>query len=162
MSMQSDPRAQTSTVSIKVNGQPLAADVAAKVADVTIDQDMVLPDTFAIRFHDIADHESSTAQTLFPLADGDTFKIGKEVDIILGREDRGGSALTGEVTSIELEMRGDGLPLLTVRGFDKAHRLNRQKQTKVFVNQKISDIVRTLAAGYGLSATIEEIGRAHV
>jgi uncharacterized protein involved in type VI secretion and phage assembly len=153
---QSDPRSQTSSIKIKVNGVALDADVASKVAEVTIEQDMVMPDTFAIRFHDIVTAQGSGSQTLFPLADRDEFRIGKEIEIAMGREDLPGSALKGEITSLELEARADGLPILTVRGFDKAHRLNRQKQTKTFVNKKISDIVRTVAGAYGLSSNVQD------
>ena len=127
MPTQSDPRSQTSTVRVKVNGQPLSPDVASKVYEVTIEQDMVLPDTFSIRIHDIASPGDALSQTLFPLADSDHFPIGKDVEIAMGREELAGSALKGEITSIELEMRADGLPVLTVRGYDKAHRLNRER-----------------------------------
>jgi phage protein D/phage baseplate assembly protein gpV len=157
----SDPRSQTSSVKIKVNGQLLGPEAAARVADVTIEQDMVLPDTFAIRIHDIANHGGASAQTLFPIADTRDFRIGNEVEIAMGREDQPDSALKGEITSLELEMRADGLPFLTVRGYDKAHRLNRQKRTRVFVNAKISDIVRTIGSGNGLSANVEDTQVVH-
>lgn len=151
---QSDARAQTSALLIKIDGAMLPDDVFADVFDITVEHDLVLPDTFAIRIFDI--DTKSGSQKLFPLADGTQFRIGREIEIWMGREDRPAKVLTGEITALELDLRGDGLPILTVRGYDKSHRMHREKKTAVFVNVKISDIVRQLAGAHGLAASVED------
>ena len=67
---QSDARAQTSSLVIKIDGAMLPDAVFADVFDVTIEQDLVLPDTFAMRIFDIDTQLQSGSQKLFPLADG--------------------------------------------------------------------------------------------
>jgi uncharacterized protein involved in type VI secretion and phage assembly len=154
MTRPSEPRAGTSWLGIKIDGQPLADDVFAQIFDVTVEQDLILPDSFAIRIQDIATLPDE--QRLFPLADADTFKVGREVEILMGLEAAPRSVLKGEITSLELEMRGESLPMLTVRGYDRSHRMHRQKKTAVFVNKKVSDIVRQVAGSHGLSASVAD------
>jgi Rhs element Vgr protein len=152
----SDARAQTSSALIKIDGAMLPDQVFADVFDVTVEQDLVLPDTFALRIHDIDTRTQQGAQQLFPLADGTQFRIGREIEIWMGREDRPGQILTGEITALELDLRADGLPMLTVRGYDKSHRMHREKKTKVFMNVKISDIFSQIAGTHGLTALAED------
>ena len=153
---QSQPRSQTSIVAVKVDGQPLAPDVAAKIVEATIEQDLVLPDAFAIRFRDIATATGSNTQTLFGMADRDEFRVGREIELSMGREEKTKTAMKGEITALELEMRADGVPGLTVRGYDKGHRLNRQKKTRTFTNHKISDIVQQVANDSGLTSKVDD------
>jgi phage protein D/phage baseplate assembly protein gpV len=149
-----DPRTQTSSQWIKVNGQDLPPAVFGRVTEVTIDQDLVLPDAFRITLHDVED-SGNGKQTRFPTANGNLFEVGQEVEIGLGREEKPHSNLKGEVTAIDLEARSDGLPILTIRGYDKAHRLNRIKRTRSFENHTYSDIVTTVAQENGLTGKVE-------
>jgi Rhs element Vgr protein len=153
--MPSDVRAHTSTLVIKLDGTMLPDAVFADIFDVVVEQDQILPDTFAVRFHDV-DSDPTEVQKLFPLTDSDQFRIGRELEILMGHEDRPTSVLKGEITALELDMRADGLPLLTVRGYDKSHRLQRVRKTKVFSQVKISDIVQQVASANGLSAQAED------
>ena len=52
--------------------------------------------------------------------------------------------INGEVTSIEA-ICVDGTILSVVRGYEKAHRLQRARRTKTFLNMKDSDIARKVA-----------------
>jgi phage protein D/phage baseplate assembly protein gpV len=149
-----DPRTQTSTAWVKVNGQALPPAVAARIAEVSIEQDLVLPDAFMIRLHDVED-AGSGQQTRFPTANSNLFEVGQDIEIGMGREEQPRSNLKGEVTSIDLEARADGLPMLTVRGYDKAHRLNRVKKTRSFENKTYSDIVAQVSREYGLTSKID-------
>lgn len=143
-------RTQTSSFWIKVNGQDLPATIFGRVVEVTLEQDLVLPDAFLIRLHDVEDSGSGT-QTRFPTANGDLFKVGQEIEIGMGREEHPRSNLKGEVTAIDLEARADGIPTLTIRGYDKAHRLNRIKKTRSFENKTYSDIVTQVSRENGLT-----------
>src|SRR5215216_6828766 len=101
-----DTLTQTSHLTCSLSGQPLAQDALASIVDVTIEQDLVLPDTFAVRLHDVSD--STGHQQYFPMADGDMFGVGKELQIGLGREASPAPILVGDITAIELEARADG------------------------------------------------------
>jgi phage protein D/phage baseplate assembly protein gpV len=148
-----DTRTQTSHQVVKLDGQPLAQNVLANVSEITIQQDSVLPDAFCLRLHDI--DTSPNHQGFFQIADSDQFAIGKEVQIGMGREDTPQPVLIGEITSIELEVKADGLPMLTVRGYDKSHRLHRQKRSRAFKQSTIADAIRQVAGGCGLSAQVQ-------
>jgi phage protein D/phage baseplate assembly protein gpV len=149
-----DTRTQTSQLQIRLSGQAFAQDVLSDVADITIQQDSILPDAFTLRLHDI--NADPGYQAFFRLADSDMFAVGKEMQIAMGREDLPEPIMTGEITSIELEARADGLPMLTVSGYSKSHRLHRQKQTRGFRQMKISDAIRKVASESGLRATVED------
>src|SRR5438093_10566876 len=95
-----DPRTQTSTFWVKVNGQNLPPAVFGQIVEVVIEQDLVLPDAFTIRLHDVADSGSAT-QTRFPTANGNLFEVGQEIEIGMGREEQPRSNLKGEVTAID-------------------------------------------------------------
>ena len=61
------------------------------------------------------------------------------------------SLFKGEITSVEAEFLSDGFGGLTVRAYDKGHRLMRQRSNKVFKQVKDSDIISTLASSAGFS-----------
>jgi uncharacterized protein involved in type VI secretion and phage assembly len=149
-----DPRAQTSSFWVKVNGQHLPPAVFGRISELIIEQDLVLPDAFTIRLHDVEDSGAGT-QTRFPTANSNLFEVGQEIELGLGREEVPSSNLKGEVTAIDLDARADGLPILTVRGYDKAHRLNRVKKTRSFVNKTYSDMVTQVSHENGLTPRAE-------
>jgi uncharacterized protein involved in type VI secretion and phage assembly len=74
----------------------------------------------------------------------------------MGLEQAPQRIMKGEITALELDMRADGVPMLTVRGYDRSHRMHRQKKSAVFVNKKVSDIVRQLAGLHGLSVSVAD------
>jgi len=149
-----DPRTQTSSFWVKVNGQNLPPEVFGRIAEVSIEQDLVLPDAFTLRLHDVED-SGAGKQTRFPTANSNLFEVGQEIEIGMGREEQPRSNLKGEVTAIDLEARTDGLPMLTVRGYDRAHRLNRVKKTRSFENKTYSDMVTLVSRENGLTPRTE-------
>ena len=145
MSVASDPRTQTSPFWIKLNGAELPESVTGQVMDLTIEQDLVLPDSFTLRIPDIADQPAQMEQSNFPLLEQDKFPIGGSIEIGLGREEHPASILKGDITSLEMDARGNGAPMLTVRGYDGVPsgetlvRLNRwmgARPFKVVVSQR--------------------------
>jgi phage protein D/phage baseplate assembly protein gpV len=150
-----DSRTQSSFFEIKAGGRLLSSDEMSQVLDVTVEQDLVLPDTFAIRMHDISDMESLSSQVVFPLLNGERFKVGDPIEITAGREDTPKSILVGEITSLEMEVRSDRVPILTLRGYDRSIRLHRERKIRSFLNFTDGDIVRKIAREHGLAAKID-------
>jgi uncharacterized protein len=66
--------------------------------------------------------------------------------------------MIGEVTGLELAFRVEDTPMLTVRGYDRRHRLLRGHQTRSFRRMKGSDIARQIADNHGLKAEVEDSG----
>ena len=90
------------------------------------------------------------------------FKPGDAVEIKLGggtrRSAEGtgsgdlGSVFKGEVVGVEASYRQGGQPKLSVRAFDKLHRLTRGKKSKTYQKQTDQDIASSIAGQAGLSA----------
>jgi uncharacterized protein involved in type VI secretion and phage assembly len=59
--------------------------------------------------------------------------------------------MEGEITAIETEFNIDNQAPITIRGYDKSHRLHRGRFNRSFLNVKDSDLVTRLAGEAGLT-----------
>ena len=138
---------------IEIDGSPLDASVEPLIEEVVVDNHVLLPDTFQIVLHDLA----------LDVLDKAHLKIGSKVEIkgtALGSQ-QPESLVTGEVTSLGGEYHAGGSRLI-VRGYDLSHRLHRGRQSATFLNQKDSDIARSVASAASLDlGTIDESGEVH-
>jgi uncharacterized protein involved in type VI secretion and phage assembly len=135
---------------VEVNGQPLPADVMATLVHGYVDDSSNVPDMFVLRFTD----EQSTVLTK------GGFSIGVPVRLLVQSSGPGGPVLllTGEVTSLEVEVAQHGLHTV-VRGLDKSHRLFRGKRVEAYLQMTAGDIARKVAQRAGLQAgTIDASG----
>src|SRR3954468_12804971 len=124
-------------------GLPLSPLVAANIVRVVVDTHLHLPDMFEIAFTDNDGEVLSDAM----------IDIATKIEIVgqkAGDSGMGTSLIKGEVTSIEA-ICSDGMILTVVRGYEKAHRLQRARRTKTYVNMKDSDIARKVATNAGLT-----------
>src|SRR5207248_4862961 len=113
-----------------------------------VDQHLHLPDMFELTFQD----EEGT------IADDAGLKIGQTVTIKAGAPGSSSAdkLITGEITSIEA-ICDEGMTLTVIRGYEKAHRLQRAKRSRTFVNMKDSDIARQIASDSSLDiGTIDQ------
>src|SRR5215211_2832243 len=108
MSATATTRTQTSPIRIKLSGQDISENEMAQLLDVTIEQDLVLPDAFTLRFRDSDQRPGQDEQSVFAFVDGDRFAVGAEVEILSAREEVPASLLKGEVVAVEADARGDG------------------------------------------------------
>lgn len=134
-------------IDIKVAGNSLSEDIIDKLREVHIDTSLALPGMFEI----IIDDEDLS------ITDGSTFDLGKEVEILFKSDNSNAyeSVIKGEITAVEPHFEPGMQVSLTIRGYDKSHRLNRGTITKTFVEQTDSDIVNTIASAAGLSASVD-------
>jgi hypothetical protein len=134
-------------------GMPLSPTIAPNLIRAVVDTHLHLPDMFELTF---LDDEGTLVKDA-------GLKIGMVVEVSAGRadEDSTTSLITGEVTAIEA-ICADGLIYSVVRGYEKAHRLQRGKRTRTFVNMKDSDIASQVAKDAGLKVgTVEETKATH-
>ncbi len=134
-------------------GLPMSPTVMPHLVRTVVDTHLHLPDMFELTFHDIEGTVVKDAG----------LKIGSVVEISAGpaESDSTTSLIKGEVTSIEAICQ-EGLIFSIVRGYEKAHRLQRAKRTKTFLNMKDSEIAAQVAENAGLEkGTIEETSVAH-
>jgi phage protein D len=137
----------------KLVGIPLLPNVMANLIRAVVDTHLHLPDMFELTFHDLEGTIVKDAG----------LEIGTTVEISAGAPDSDSttSLIKGEVTSIEAVCQ-EGLIYSVVRGYEKAHRLQRARRTKTFVNMKDSEIATQVAEDAGLeTGTVEETSVAH-
>ena len=138
---------------VKIGGVDASEEVMNDLLEATVEDSVHLPDMFTIRLHD---------PRLY-WVDSQTFAEGKEVEISAAPKE-GGSAsklITGEITAIEPDFGLDGTPTLTVRGYDRSHRLHRGCHTRSFLQMTDSDIATRIAQEEGLRARVDSTREVH-
>ena len=141
--------AQIAGVEVLVEGQPLDAKLTRLLQEVRVEDDLTLPDAFAVRLSDPG------------LANIDThpLQVGAEVEIRLGAPDanRLTPLMKGQITSLEPEFRADGIAIVA-RGYDHSHALDRTRRTATYQDTTVAEVVRKVCQRAGLrAATVEEL-----
>lgn len=132
---------------VKIGGSELPPETMDSLIDIVVDTTLHLPTLFEMRFNDSG----------FTLTDGDTFEPGKAVDIQLSSgTDEIETMFAGEITAVEVDYSENLTSQLIVRGYDRSYRLNREPKTRVFVQMKVSDIVKQIAGETNLSPEVTE------
>lgn len=95
-------------------------------------------------------------------SDDALFEPGKEVQIQLGYHEAVAPVMNGEITGMEVTFReGGGSTVLTVRGYDRFHRLRRGRRTKSYLQVKDSDLASQIAGDLGLTPDVEASAEVH-
>jgi uncharacterized protein involved in type VI secretion and phage assembly len=130
------PQTMLAEIEVKVGGTPFGDEELARLLEVRLKDNLMLPDSFLLR---VADPTFSWIDTKF-------FEIGKQVEISLGGPDarRTNPVFKGQITSLEPEFGSSGI-VLVVRGYDQSHALNRTKHTETYQNVTSSDIAKKVA-----------------
>ncbi|GEC09579.1 type IV secretion protein Rhs [Streptomyces spinoverrucosus] len=115
---------------------PLRTDLERKIIRVVVDTHLHLPGMFEITF---LDDDGTVA--------GDrSLNVGAAVEILGGAPSSRTAQplINGEITSVEAVCEAMSIHTV-IRGYEKAHRLQRTRRTRTFVNMKDSDIARRIA-----------------
>lgn len=138
-----------SNFEIKIDGANAPREFYDAVADVTVESSIGLPCMAAIRLRDPS----------LTWVDSASLGIGKPLEITARPDSTSGASsgvlFKGEITALEPHFSGEGKTELTIRGYDKSHRLHRGRKTRTFLNKKDSDIATTIAGEAGLSAQVD-------
>jgi phage protein D len=130
----------TGRPSVLVNGAALTPEATSRLLRVVVDNDVHLPGMFELTFLDV----DGTALTLARITIGATVTVsgagttGQTLPIIVG-----------EVTAIEGLVQGITMRTL-VRGYTGAHRLQRARRSRSFLNVTDADVARRVATQAGL------------
>ena len=136
-----------SHIFIRVDGTDLQAQLMDDLTLVTVDSNLHLPDMFVIRVHDESlEH-----------VDRGPFALGAEVEIgVRDDENRNEERLiAGEITALEPDFERGTKAMLTVRGYDRSHRLHRGTHVQAFTQVTDSDIASRIAQAAGLRAEVD-------
>jgi hypothetical protein len=79
----------------------------------------------------------------------------------MGYRDRTDEMIAGEITGLEPEFLAEDVPMLTVRGYDRRHRLMRCRKTHSFLKMKDSDIASQIARDASLTPRTEDTAVMH-
>jgi len=137
---------------IKINGSQLAVERETQIIRVTVDEDVNLPGMFALGVNGLDDRQP----TIPWLDDPQLSDLGAALEIKLGYAGELATLIKGEVIGLEPEFSRNRLPSLTVRGYDRRHRLQRGRKTRTFIQLKDSDIAAQIAQEAGLTAQVED------
>lgn len=135
---------------IKIAGSALSAETLAHVLSVTVDDSVDLPGMFTLEFRNFDAERGALIQ------DQAQFDVGKVVEIRMGYVDRLTPVMVGEITGLEAAYTSADLPGLTVRGYDRRHRLQRGRKVRSFIKQKDSEIASKIAQEAGLSPQVKD------
>jgi hypothetical protein len=146
-----DLGAAAPTLSVSVLGMPMMDLAQRHLIRVVVDTSLHRLDMFELTFHD---HD----QNVLSLTGID---IGSEVTITTGEMPMKTDLIVGEVTSIEGEY-DNALHLTTVRGYEHAHRLQKARRSRTFIDMTDGDIATKVARDAGLSiGDVEDPGVSH-
>ncbi|QCP49809.1 phage late control D family protein [Trinickia violacea] len=136
---------------LKINGAALPTAAAADLISI-----VVLDDVDAMGMFTFSLTCVNTEDMKVKWIDDDLFREGNPVEIEMGYRDNRRILFSGEITGLEPTFPEGGPPTLTVRGYDRRHRLMRERKTRSYTNVKDSDIAAQLAGGAGLRPEVED------
>lgn len=136
---------------LKFNGTDASEQVTDAIVSVEVDDSLTLPDMFVIHLRD----------PNLRWIDDDTFSIGTSVEIASRSGNSEVTLLKGEITAIEPRMNSTLGPTVLLRGYDKAHRLNRDRKTRSFLQMTDSDIAGRIAQDAGLRIQSDSTQQVH-
>ncbi len=136
---------------IYINGRDLMGPARLDIKAVTVQEELDAASMFAI---DLYNWDQNKLQITW--SDDERFAPGNGVEIWLGYVDALKKVMTGEITSLEPAFQASAIPQVTVRGYDRRHRLQRGLQTRSFAKIKDSEIANKIAVDAGLRAKVKD------
>jgi phage protein D len=137
---------------IYINGSQVPIDtIAADLISLNVLDDVDAMSMFAITLS-----AWDAAQVKVKWIDHKLFREGNPVKIEMGYHNHLKALFSGEITGLEPEFLEARPPTLTVRGYDRRHRLMHQRKTRSFTNLKDSDIASQMAREAGLKPEVED------
>lgn len=140
------PHLLTPDREVLIDGQPLSLAFDSALTCVELQQSLSLVDMAVLTF----DNPGGS------ISDAPALDCGKEVEIKVGYVGQLVSLFKGDIVALEPAYPIEGKPFVTVRAYDRKHRLRRGRKQRAFLAQKISDIASTIASEEGLTPDIED------
>lgn len=148
----SNVRGAVAQLYLTLDGQTPPPELMQALQEVVVDSSLTLPDSATVTFRDAS----------IDLIDSDRLKLGAKLEVKAAVQ-RGGeqeAIFRGEIVEVEPQFEGH-TQTLTVRAFDRLHRLARGTQTRSFQNVTDMDLVRKIASELGLKAEVGEARAVH-
>jgi phage protein D len=124
---------------LMLDGEVALEELMGDVMEITVESSLHLPDVATIVLHD----------PHLKWIDADVFTPGKAVIVSVRGETKEEAVFDGEIVELEPDFH-PSTQILTVRAFDRLHRLSIGQHTRTFQNVTDSDLVKKLAQEVGL------------
>jgi Rhs element Vgr protein len=135
---------------LELDGSPAEGDLQSALVELHMDSSLHLPDVATLVFTDNSAHWTDHA-SLMP---------GKTLKVKAKTETDENLVFDGEIVELEPSFEASGQKL-TVRAFDRLHRLTRGRYVRTFVNMTDSDIMEKVIREVGLKADVESSSEVH-
>ncbi len=141
---------------LRIRGKNLPVEAALDLVSLTVEDDVDAAGMFSFQMVN-----QDSGKNTVKWSDNAMFDEGGEVIVSMRYGNQLVPLMTCDITGIEPEFRANGASLLTVRGFDRRHRLLRARRTRSFTQVKDSDVASQLAQDAGLTANVTDSGVVH-
>lgn len=142
---------------IIINGSELPINVETKIVKIEVDHCVNLPSMFVLKLAGL-----SSPNHISELIDGsEMFSVGNVIEIKMGYAINLETLFIGEITGIEPDFLFDRPLSLSIRGYDRGHRLLRGRKTRTFKQEKDSGIAEKIANELGLTPEVEDTQVVH-
>jgi uncharacterized protein involved in type VI secretion and phage assembly len=141
--MSVDKNALLSEVQVTINGSTATKEFERDLLQITVENSLHLPDVATLVLYD----------TNLTWLDDERLDPGKTLTILLKAGNTMQQVFDGEIVEIEPDFDQD-VPRLTVRAFNKMHRLARGQHVRSFINVTDEDLIQQLAGEVGLQAEV--------
>jgi uncharacterized protein involved in type VI secretion and phage assembly len=140
---------------IEIDGQPIKQTEMNAVRDIKITDWLRLPDVCTVA----VGYEHKTEGNPYEDLDNTPFVIGKSLVVKMGsvEETTTQQLFKGEIVTVEPDFTAGGVSMV-VRAYDRSHRMMRARKQRTFLNQTISDIVKTVGNESGISISTQSSG----
>jgi phage protein D len=141
-----------SGIDILVDGANLDPKFRDSVIEVKVVDSLQLPDMAMVRLKDPKGDA----------VDSQPMQLGKDLEIkTAGKGEKATTSIfKGQIAAVEPEFGQQGV-VISIRAYDKAHKLNRQRKTRTFQQMSASDMVRKIASEAGLQADVKSTSVVH-
>jgi len=139
-------------IDILVDGAKLDPQWRDLTLEVKVVDSLTLPDMAMVRLSDPQGEH----------IDNHPLQLGKTLEIKAAAKGERATQLIfkGQIAAVEPEFTAKGC-IISIRAYDQAHKLNRQRKTRTFQNVSASDMVRKIAGENGLQAQVESTSVVH-
>lgn len=148
----------TPAFQILVNGRDLLSDEKFEIAQVQVDNTLKGADQFSFMVNSSFDFENREFQRLKGF-----FDFGTEVEIKFGYLDKKTMSvlMKGIITSVKTSFPANGLPQITVSGYDRSFPLTKSKKSRNWDEKKDHEIVSQIAKEHKLKPIVQDTDEPH-
>jgi uncharacterized protein involved in type VI secretion and phage assembly len=139
-------------IDIKVGGTNLDPKWRDSMIEMKVVDSLTLPDMALVRLKD----PTGDAVDSHPL------QLGKDIEIKTAAtgEQATTTIFKGQIAAVEPEFGQQGV-VISIRAYDKAHKMNRQRKTRTFQQMSASDMIKKIAGESGLSPKVTSTSVVH-